>query len=575
MKKRILLLLIFMGALYLLPICFRPLMAPDEFRYAEIPREMLETGDFITPRLLSCRYFEKPPMGYWLTASSFRIFGLNVFALRIVPVLGALLSAALLGWWCLRRKLPREAAVDVAFLYLACGMVWIVGTFATLDSLFCMWITATLVFFSVAMESDVPREKWGCLAAAGVALGCGFLTKGFLAYALPGLAVAGYLIWQKRWKDIITLPWLPLGVSLLVIAPWAAAIHRAEPDFWNYFVIHEHFRRFTDSAEGQHEAPFWLLLPFLAGGIFPAFFPVVTSAFTTRKEAWKKLWTGPDMRFALCALLLPLIFLSCSDGKLPTYVLPCFAPAAMAGILILSAADPEKTPSALKKLTVVCSVIVIIAGSLILLSEVFYLLWGTGFVPVLPLGVALWLPLATTLTLGAVAAGTFLFISRRRKQPEPAWGFMLYALPVLFGVWFFPGFTASFKMPEFELLDLASQTARRTAARPQVFTTSKLMQAAAWCYRDSHILLLNSLGEMEYGHKAAVKHGEKPLMHTHAEVWKMLCSPGRKRDVLIVLIEEDLEKHRRFLPPGGEKLSTSGEVCALYYPSPGKKEGRN
>ena len=194
MKRRLVLLLIFIGTLYFLPIFFRPLMVPDEFRYAEIPREMLETGDFVTPRLLSGRYFEKTPLGYWLTAASFKLFGFNAFALRIVPVLGTLLGAAMLGWWCLKRKLPQEAAVDVCFLYLACAMVWILGTFATLDALFCMWITATLVLFSTAMESGAPREKWGCLAAAGVTLGCGFLTKGLLAYALPGLAVAAYLI---------------------------------------------------------------------------------------------------------------------------------------------------------------------------------------------------------------------------------------------------------------------------------------------------------------------------------------------------------------------------------------------
>ena len=571
MKKRLFLLLIFIGALYLLPIFFRPLMTPDEFRYAEIPREMLETGDFITPRLLGCRYFEKPPMGYWLTAASFKIFGLNVFALRIVPVLGALLSAALLAWWCLKRKLPREAAVDVSFLYLACGMVWLLGTFATLDSLFCMWITATLVFFSVAMESESARERWCCLAAAGIAMGCGFLTKGLLVYALPGLAVAGYLIWQKRWKDIFILPWLPVGVSFLVIAPWAIAIHRAEPDFWNYFIVHEHFRRFTDSADGQHPAPFWLLLPFLAGGLFPAFFPVLTSVFTTRKEAWEKLWRSPDMRFALSSLLLPLIFLSCSDGKLPTYVLPCFAPAAMAGVQILCAADPGKTPAVLKKLTTVSAVVVIIAGSLILLSEVFYLLWGTGFIPVLPLAVALWLPLVTTLALGAVAAGTLLFVNRRRKLPEPAWGFMLYALPVLFGVWFFPGFTASFKMPEFELLDLASQLAARKVPRPQVFTDSRLMHAVAWCYRDRNVRLLDSRGEMRYGHKAAVEKGEAPLVYTSAQLSALLRAPGRKRNILIVVTEDDFDNIRRRLPSGGEKLSTSGEVCALYFPAPGRR----
>ena len=570
MKKRLVLLLIFIGVLYLLPIFFRPLMAPDEFRYAEIPREMLETGDFITPRLLSGRYFEKPVLGYWLTAASFSIFGLNAFALRLVPVLSALLTAGLLGWWCLKRS-PRETAFNAVLLYLACGMVWVLGTFATLDSLFVLWTTATLVFFGVAMESTSFRERQICLAAAGAALGLGFLTKGLLAYALPGISVAAYLIWQKRWKDIFTMPWLPLLVSFAVIAPWAVAIHRVEPDYWNHFIIHEHFRRFADSATGQHEAPFWLLFPFLFAGVFPAFFPVLAGARHTGKEAWKELWRLPEMRFSLCAVVLPLFLLSCSDGKLPTYVLPCFAPAVMAGTLILGKADPQRTPAALRKLTTSFAVIAIILGSLFLLTALFYLLWGTGFVPILPLELAVWTPLITIFALGTVTAGTLLFVNRRLKLPEPESGFMLFVIPVLMSVWFFPGFTANFKMPEYELLELIGRLAQKGAVRPRVFTVSRLMHSVAWCCRDRKIQLLSSQGEMRYGHKAAVKNGERPIVFRLAELSVLLKDPRRTEDVVLILLQKYRRMFEPHLPRAAENLSTSGDICALYFP--GKKGG--
>ena len=88
--------ILFFAAAYLVPAAGRPMMRPDEFRYAEIPREMLESGDFVTPRLLGARYFEKPVLGYWLVAASFRVFGENRFALRLPMALAAGLTALLI-----------------------------------------------------------------------------------------------------------------------------------------------------------------------------------------------------------------------------------------------------------------------------------------------------------------------------------------------------------------------------------------------------------------------------------------------------------------------------------------------
>ena len=91
--------LLFFAVAYLVPIAGRPLIRPDEFRYGEIPREMLETGDFVTPRLIGARYFEKPTLGYWLTAGSFKLFGFNRFALRLPMALAAGVTALLLALW--------------------------------------------------------------------------------------------------------------------------------------------------------------------------------------------------------------------------------------------------------------------------------------------------------------------------------------------------------------------------------------------------------------------------------------------------------------------------------------------
>ena len=86
MKKTFLLLLCFAAA-YLIPLGVRPLVTPDEFRYAQIPYEMLESGNFAAPQMFAQPYFEKPALGYWLTAVNFYLFGYNNFAIRLSSAL--------------------------------------------------------------------------------------------------------------------------------------------------------------------------------------------------------------------------------------------------------------------------------------------------------------------------------------------------------------------------------------------------------------------------------------------------------------------------------------------------------
>ena len=313
--------------LYILLLSVRPLFSPDEYRYIEIPREMLADHDFVTPRLNGARYFEKPVMGYWLIAGAIKVFGKNAFAARFAPAVSTGLAALIVALLGAKLTGRREQGWYAAVCFLVMPLVFIVGTTCSLDAVFSFFVTATIASFYCASECCREKQKrthlllW--LLATGGAAGCAFLVKGFLAFVLPVMAVLPWMIWEKRWKEIFTLPWLPFVVALAVIAPWAILIHRAEPDYWRYFVMEEHFARFFGGVEAEHpHGPFFFVLILLAGAaewflLSPAIgYGVGKIGVRGEKNSW--------FRFLICWFAGPFLFLSASSGKLPTYILPCF-----------------------------------------------------------------------------------------------------------------------------------------------------------------------------------------------------------------------------------------------------------
>ena len=312
--------------LYLLLIGVRPLYSPDEARYVEIPREMIADHDYVTPHLNGARYFEKPIMGYWLIAGAIRVFGENAFAGRFMPAVSTGLAALIVMLLAAKMTGKREIGLYAAGCFLLMPLVFIIGTTCTLDAIFSLFVTATVASFYCAMEGYLEKKRMKCvlwLLATGAAAGCAFLVKGFLAFALPVMAVLPWLIWEKRWKAIFTMPWLPFVMAVLVIAPWGILVHRAQPDFWRYFVVEEHFARFFGGAEAEHpHGPFYFLLTLLWGAaewflLAPAIgYGVGKIGVRGEKNSW--------FRFLLCWFAGPFLFLSASSGKLPTYILPCF-----------------------------------------------------------------------------------------------------------------------------------------------------------------------------------------------------------------------------------------------------------
>jgi 4-amino-4-deoxy-L-arabinose transferase len=310
--------------LYVLPLGVRPIASPDEVRYGTIAREMLVSGDWISPHFTGVRYFEKPVLGYWLSAASFAVLGESPFALRLPVVLATALTA-LIVLALARRYLTRFAARLAAAIFLTTFLVAGVGTFAVLDAYLALFLTAALASFYLAIEAEQRLRRHVFLELCGAACAAAFLVKGFLALAIPVLVAGPYLVARRRWRTLATSPWEPIAVAAALILPWAVAIGLREPDFWRYFFWVEHVRRFI-GHDAQHAAPFWYYLawlpltgwPWIA--LLPAALIGLRTAASTRSGAPAFLW------YAAAWAALPFLFLSLSKGKLLTYLLPCFAP---------------------------------------------------------------------------------------------------------------------------------------------------------------------------------------------------------------------------------------------------------
>lgn len=347
-KKTFLLLLAFYLVAYIFPLGFRQMVRPDEFRYAEIPREMIAGGDWVVPRLNGLPYFEKPAFSYQLTALSFRLFGENAFALRLPAALGAGLAALalyLLLYYNSRDKYlpPLGAAV-----FLTAGLVYGVGTFAVTDGPLNAALTVVMTAFFFAWRCGSRLGKAAAwLVLAGIAAGAAFLIKGFLAFAVPAAVIVPFLVWEKQFRRVFIYPWLPLAACLAVALPWSLAMYREAPDFWEYFIVEEHWKRFIDSTYDRDPQPFWYFVPVLLGGMMPAglLWCVAWLGWSRRDRSPDTAGGGrirrfgrrvmglhllqdPLRRYLVCWAVVPFFLFSASSCKLGTYILPCFAPLA-------------------------------------------------------------------------------------------------------------------------------------------------------------------------------------------------------------------------------------------------------
>jgi 4-amino-4-deoxy-L-arabinose transferase len=309
---------------YLLPLMSHGLWIPDETRYGQISQEMLLSGNWVAPHFMGIRYFEKPIAGYWMIAIGQAIFGDNLFGVRIASAVSTGVSVWLA--YLLARRLwnnPRISAA-CALLYMSFGLIAGQAGYANLDPQFTLWVNLSLVAVWFAIDSTTPKARLGSWALLGAACGMGLMTKGFLALLLPVLIALPYMIWQRRFSELLRYGPVAILVAALVSVPWALAVHVREPDFWRFFFWHEHIRRFAAGDDAQHARPWWFYLPLL----FASTLPWALLLPSTLIRTWREKHEAKTAFLALW-FVLPLIFFSLSSGKLPTYIMPCLFPLAL------------------------------------------------------------------------------------------------------------------------------------------------------------------------------------------------------------------------------------------------------
>lgn len=485
MNKPVSILVLLFILVYMLPLGARLFIIPDETRYAEIPREMLASGDWTSPRLAGVRYFEKPVLGYWMNAASMGIFGDNRFAARFPSVLSVGLTALVLFLFTRRFRRGGLAGPLAAAAFLTCPMVFAFGVFNILDNALALYLTAGMAAFFCAYSADTRRSRLAFLALFGVSCAAAFLTKGFLAFAVPVVSIIPFVMWERRWRDLLTLPWLPILVAGAVAAPWAIAIHRHEPTYWHYFFWVEHIRRFMSDG-AQHPEPFHFFIPHIAWGMLPwlALIPAAVMGF--KKDDLK----AAPVRFALCWFLFPFLFFSMSEGKIATYILPCFPPL----IFLVGVGLAGYIESGRKKLIKLgASILAVLAGgaSVVLILSQFADFVGFRIyaeqeaykILILGGGIFLW--------------AVILFSSLWAKSIRLAIAlFCVAPVPIMFGTHFmFPIEFEGKKMPGRFLESHGDRITPNTI----IISEGELAVAACYYYKRDDVYLYRGKGELAWG----------------------------------------------------------------------------
>ena len=317
---------------------YRHLVKPDEGRYAEIPREMVASGDWLTPRLNGHKYFEKPPLQYWVTASAFVAFGQNEWAARLWTGLTGFLGV-LLVFWAGSRLFAPPAGLFGAAVAASCALYVAIGHILTLDMALAFFMSASVFAFAVAQQDsgESERRRWMLVAWGAAALAV--MTKGLIGIVLPAGAVALYVLIERDWKVLGRVH--ALGGALLflaIAAPWFVAVSLANPEFARFFFIHEHLERFATREHGRYQ-PVWYFVPVLLAGVLPW----IVHLFPALARAWPRV---PEIRFQPRRFLLVwcvvvFAFFSASGSKLGSYILPIFPALALLIGMHLASAGPR------------------------------------------------------------------------------------------------------------------------------------------------------------------------------------------------------------------------------------------
>jgi 4-amino-4-deoxy-L-arabinose transferase-like glycosyltransferase len=302
------------------------LAEPDEPRYAEIPREMLATGDFVVPRLNGVPYFEKPPMLYWANAGSLALLGETPFAARL-PTRLAGLGTALLLFFGVSRLWGRRTGLLAAVFFLMSPLGFTFSRLNLTDGVLTFFFTATVfagfetIRASAASIAGNRRRTMALSALTGALAAGAFLSKGLVGLVIPGGILFFWALATRQARGLLPLlvgPSVPLFA--LLVAPWLWLAEHRNPGFLQFFFIHEHFQRFATPISNR-PGPIYYFVAVFIGGFLPGLALFARGLRPIGRD-------HPNALFFLIWFGVVLVFFSLSHSKLIPYLFPAFPPAA-------------------------------------------------------------------------------------------------------------------------------------------------------------------------------------------------------------------------------------------------------
>jgi 4-amino-4-deoxy-L-arabinose transferase-like glycosyltransferase len=311
------------GTLFFSFLGNRPLTAPDEGRYVEIPREMIATGDYITPHLNGLKYFEKPPLLYWVQTLPLKMIGMQEWAMRLPLAIFALLGC-LMTYFFTQRLYSRSTGLWAASILGSALLYNSLARIITLDMGFSILMTLTLFSFLSAANEPNPTKRRLFMYLSATACASAVLAKGLIGLVLPSMIIGLWLTLTHQWQR---LRWLFIPSSLLLFLalslPWHIMASLKTPEFFDFYIVHEHFTRYLTSVHRRYQ-PFWFFMPIIFLGLLP------WSSFLFRPfkamlpKSLKDCRDHPKDLFFLLWVVLPFFFFSLSSSKLIPYILPIF-----------------------------------------------------------------------------------------------------------------------------------------------------------------------------------------------------------------------------------------------------------
>ena len=299
-----------------------PLLVPDEVRYSEVAREMLVQHQFLTPHLNGIDFFDKPILFYWLQALSMSLFGVNPWAIRLIPMLFGI-GGVLVVFGTVRYLFDRLTGWVAAMMLASSPLYFFAAHYANLDLEVAVLITTSLCAF---LRSYDPQKidcdpKW--LYVAYFFAGLAVLTKGLIGIVFPIMIIGFWVLFTRQWGLIKKLRMVSgLGLAAVVVLPWLILVAYRNPGFLYYFFYIQQFSRFL-TAHFNSIQPVWFYIPVLFLGSFPW---ILSIKDCIPKKNQPK---NPINQFLWIWVGVVFVFFSLPHSKLLGYILPALPPLVM------------------------------------------------------------------------------------------------------------------------------------------------------------------------------------------------------------------------------------------------------